>query len=180
MKTKLIVASLFLSLVFISCKDDKQKETPKTEEVKVETFDVVLDLVVKKDNMLILLYQDDLGQWFTEERTVWLGVKGKNEAQTAVLSLPEGVLPKDIRIHISSEPGQDPIKFNSITLKYKNKSFVVNQANFDQYFTANEYVKFDAATFTATPIEVGGKYDPFFGSKETLWPILNKISDGTL
>ncbi|MEO8254813.1 MAG: hypothetical protein ABI554_10560 [Flavobacterium sp.] len=178
MKTKLIIVSLFLSLVFVSCKEDKKKETPEVK--KVETFDVILDAVVKKENMFILFYADAPGQWFAEERTVWLGVQGKNEAQTSILSLPEGVLPRNLSIHISSKPGQEPIKFNSIIFKYKNKSFVVNQANFNQYFTPNKYVKFDQATFTATPIEVDGKYDPFFDAKEALLPIIQKISDGTL
>ncbi|WP_166921423.1 hypothetical protein [Flavobacterium poyangense] len=173
MKTKSILLSLLMIVSLISCKN-AEKEKP-VEEVKANTFDVIVDLDIKKDDELILFYKDPSISYFDEKNTVYYGIKGKEESQTVVFSIPEGILPNDIRIDISSKKDQEPIKINSITLSFEGRSFKIDQKDLLKYFTPNEYIKFDEATGIATFINNGEKYDPFFLVKASIYPELEKV-----
>jgi hypothetical protein len=163
----------------MACKD-KEKEAGAEKEVKPITFDVVLDAVVEKENMLILYYQDQPEQWFEADRAVWLGVKPNTASQTLTLSLPEGVLPRDIRLNYCFEKLRGPIQINSITLKYNGKSVFINKNEFLDYFKPNEYIKYDKETGLATPIEVDGKSNPFFTTQEKIWGVITNLNLGKI
>ncbi|MNQ83061.1 hypothetical protein D3C85_981310 [compost metagenome] len=177
MKTKLIVASFLLTLTLVSCKNEEKKEsvTPAVEEVKANTFDVVVDLVIKKDDELILFYKDQSINYFDEKNTVYYGVKGKPESQTITFSVPEGVLPNDIRFDISSKKDQEPIKLNSITLSFEGRKFRINETDLLKYFTPNEFIEFDDSTATATFNSKGEIYDPIFNTKQAIYVELEKV-----
>lgn len=177
MKTKLIVASFLLTLAFVSCKNEEKKEseTPVVEEVKANTFDVVVDLVIKKDDELILFYKDQSITYFDEKNTVYYGIKGKPESQTITFSVPEGVLPNDIRFDISSKKDQEPIKINSISLSFEGRSFKINEKDLLKYFTPNEFIEFDDESATATFTSKGEIYDPIFNTKPAIYVELEKV-----
>ncbi|MFM2367729.1 MAG: hypothetical protein RL619_19, partial [Bacteroidota bacterium] len=176
MKIKLIVASLFLTLALVSCKNEGKKEVAApVEEVKANTFDVTVELVIKKDDELILFYKDPSINYFDEKNTVYYGVKGKQVPQTVTFSIPEGVLPNDIRFDISSKKDQEPVKINSITLSFEGRIFRVDQRNLLKYFTPNEFITFDEASSTATFISKGDQYDPIFNTKPAIYIELEKV-----
>ncbi len=179
MKTKVIFASLFLSLAFVSCKNDaKVEEAPKTEEVKKNTFDVTVDLVIKKDDDLILYYKDGTNQWIVEEKAVWNTVKGSNNPQTVVFSLPEDVIPNDFRLDIGRNEykEQKPIEIKKITLSYLNSKFEVSQDQINNFFKPNQFITFDPGTKTYSFIkDEKGNYDPFFETLPSFYPQLEKV-----
>lgn len=178
MKTKLIVTSLFLALAFVSCKNG-DKTPAEAAETKVETFDVSVDLIIKKADDLILFYKDGSNQWFDDEHSVWLGVKGSGDVQTATFSLPEGVLATDLRLDIGRNDfkGQEPIEIKKIIISYRGKKFEVTEESFANYFTANEFISFDPATkLYSFKKNEKGEYDPFFVAKEPLFGELLKIA----
>ena len=172
MKTKIIIANLFLSIMFLtSCKD----KVVEIEEPEIITFDVTIDVIVPKDDMLIVFYLDASDDWFSEKKTVWLGVKGSDQPQKCVFSLPEGVLPKDIRIDISSKKEQKQVTLNSVSLSYNGNNLMIQKQDIDKYFTGNEYIKFDAKTNVATLNKVGENFDPYFNTKPILYPEFQKL-----
>lgn len=173
MKTKLILLNLLVIVSLISCKN-KEEEKP-VEEVKANTFDVIVDLDIKKDDELILFYKDPSISFFDDKNTVYYGVKGKDEPQTITFSVPEGILPNDIRFDISSKKDQEPIKINSVTLSFEGRNFKIEQKDLSKYFTPNEFIKFDDASGTATFVKEGENYDPYFLTKPAIYPELEKV-----
>ncbi|WP_433765050.1 hypothetical protein [Flavobacterium ginsenosidimutans] len=173
MNKKNILINLLAIVCFISCKNKDVQEP--VEEVKANTFDVIVDLNIQKDDELILFYKDASIAYFDEKNTVYNGVKGKAEAQTITFSIPEGILPNDIRFDISSKKEQQPIKINSIALSYNGKIFKVEQQDLLKYFTPNEFINFDAATGTASFTEKEGNYDPIFNTKPAIYVELEKL-----
>lgn len=176
MRTKLLTAFFLLSLTFISCKNDDKKEVVSPiEAVKSNTFDVIVDLVIKKDDELILFYKGSSINYFDDKNTVYYGIKGKQEPQSVTFSIPEGVLPNDIRIDISSKKDQEPVKINSISLSFEGRIFKVDQKDLLKYFTPNEYIAFDAASSVATFLPKGEQYDPIFNTKPAIYIELEKV-----
>lgn len=178
MNAKSILINLTAVVCFVSCKNKEFQEP--VEEVKANTFDVIVDLNIQKDDELILFYKDASIAYFDEKNTVYNGVKGKPEAQTITFSIPEGVLPNDIRFDISSKKEQQPIKINSVTLSYSGKVFKIDQKDLLKYFTPNEFINFDAATGTASFIIKDGNYDPIFNTKPSIYVELEKIENSQL
>lgn len=177
MKTKFL-ASLFLAITFFSCKNEEKNEVVKKEKPKTETFDVDIDLVIKADEELILLYKDGSNQWFDDDHTVWLGVKGSPEVQTAKFSLPEGVVATDLRFDIGRNEFKklEPVEIKKIVITYKGKKFEIGQGQINDYFATNEFIEFDPTSlkYSFKP-NSKGEYDPYFQSKEPLLGELIKV-----
>ena len=152
MKTKIIIAGLFLSFLTISCKNEEKKADTTTEAVKEvvqeNTFDVSVDMIIKKDDDLILYYKDGSNEWFDDDHVVWMGVKGKNEVQTVTFKLPEGIVPIDLRLDVgrNEDKGQEPISIKKYKITYLDKSFEVNENQLLEYLKPNQCIKYDAAT----------------------------------
>ncbi len=160
MKTKFIITCLILA--FISCKDVKKEEEKAKEVKKPITFDVITDVVVKKDDDLIVYYKDGTNEWFDEQHAIWVNVKGSDALQTITFSLPEGVLPNNLRFDFSKNPLQEPVKISKIRISYLKNSFDVNENDITRFFEINECVKYDKSTKLYTPIKDSkGIYDPF-------------------
>ncbi|THD32819.1 MAG: hypothetical protein DI588_06240 [Flavobacterium johnsoniae] len=179
MKSKLLLLS-FLSLsVLIGCKDDKKEPVEKVVEVEKpsKTFDVIIDATIKKDDKIMVYYQDETIPWFNDEHFVETGVVGMPDEQKVKISVPEEYIPHNIRIDISSVAGQEPIVLKKITLKYLDKSFVIESAYLKNYFTMNDYIKYDANTNTMSFIKKeDGSYDPVMLTTEPLIAEIIKIT----
>nr|WP_294782275.1 hypothetical protein [uncultured Flavobacterium sp.] len=173
MNKKTILINLLAIVCFISCKNKEVQEP--VEEVKANTFDVIVDLNIQKDDELILFYKDPSIAYFDEKNTVYNGVKGKPEAQTLTFSIPEGILPNDIRFDISSKKEQQPVKINSISLSYNGKIFKIEQKDLLKYFTPNDFINFDQTNGTASFTEKDGNYDPIFNTKPAIYVELEKL-----
>jgi len=173
MKKQLLFINIVLLTLFSSCKN--KEEVAPVEEVKANTFDVVVDLKIEKDDELILFYKDPSIAYFDDKKTVYNGVKGKSESQLITFSIPEGVLPNDIRFDVSSNKDQAPITINSITLSFEGRIFKIEQRDILKYFTPNEFIKFDEATGVATFIKNGENFDPYFLTKPLIYPEIEKV-----
>lgn len=179
MKTKVILVSLFLSVVFLSCKNETKKEEVKpVEEAKSLTFDVVLDLIIKKDDDLIVYYKDGTNEWFVEEKAVWNTVKGSNEVQKVVFHMPEGVLPNDLRLDIGRNEfkGQEGIEIKNIAISYLDKKFDIPQSQIEMFFKPNQFITYDAASkLYSFKKDDKGNFDPYFETKPEFYPQIAKI-----
>ncbi|WP_291286375.1 hypothetical protein [Flavobacterium sp.] len=178
MKKQLIFINLVLLTFFIGCKN--KEEVAPVEEVKANTFDVIVDLQIQKDDELILFYKDPSIAYFDDKNTVYNGVKGNIEPQSLTFSVPEGVLPNDIRFDISSKKDQDPITINAITLSFEGRTFKILKGDILKYFTPNEFIKFDEATGIVTFIKNGENFDPYFLTKPAIYPEIEKVRGAQL
>ena len=184
MKTKLVLAGLAMALSFSSCKDNdkddkKTEQQPAAADAKSQTFDIAIDVVIPSDEELILFYKDGTNDWFQDDKTVWAGVKGSTNVQTAVFHLPEGVLPNDIRLDVGRNEfkGLAPIEIKKITMTYLDKKFEIPQDQIANYFKANQFIAYDEATkkYSFKKDEKGG-YDPFFETKPEFYPQLANLA----
>lgn len=186
MKTKVILTSLFLSLVFVSCK----KEEPKNEEAKpVEVvekvdpnaFKVIFDVVAKKDDKFHLYYTEDGTINFPEEKSIWVDVKGNPNSQPVVFNFPEDVIPTQLRIDFNTDQQEESIQVKSFKMTYFGKTFEANGVHFFDYFGPNlETVTIlDKENVVFKPLlKEGAKYAPpsFYPSQEAL---KNRIDEVT-
>lgn len=172
--------SIVLFLSIISCKnksEDKNVINETVIEEKPITFDIIVDLKIKKDDDLIIYYKDGTNEWIVEDKSVWNTVKGSNDFQKVVFKLPEGVLPNDFRFDIGRNEfkGQEPIEIRSVTLSYIDKKFVVTDEMFNNFFKPNQFIKYNEETKEFSFNEVDGNYDPFFEVTPQMYSQLTNI-----
>lgn len=180
MKTKFGIAIITLITLLTSCKQE-QKETVTQEqpEEKIETFNVVTNVIIPKEDDLIVYYKDPSNEWFDEEHAVWVHVKGSDKEQEIIFALPEGVLPNNIRFDFSKNPDQEPVRILKIKISYLGKSFEVTEDKISDYFDYNEYVKYDPTTKLYTPFKDSkGIYDPFLSINIPFYNEMDKINKG--
>lgn len=175
MKVKIIFLGLIASISLLSCKNNESTaEIPQEAEQKQSlTFDVTADIVIPSDCDLILYYKDGSNEWFVEEKAVWVGVKGKNEQQTVVFNLPEGVIPNDIRLDIGRNEfkGLQSFALKKLVLSYLSNKFDITEDQIGIYFRPNQYIEFDPTTkLYSFKKDEKGNYDPYFESKPELYP----------
>ena len=121
MKTKFF--TLLLSVILFSCTGDKKKESlDLTNQVeKEDTFNVTLDVVVKKEDVLHMYYTTESATNFGDKAPISIGVKGSEASQKVVFQIPEVDLPKVLRFDVGNNLDQDEIVIKSITLEYLGK-----------------------------------------------------------
>lgn len=177
MKHKSLIKGLFLLIILFSCKNEETKEA-QSETIKPLLFDVSVELKIKKDDDLILYYKDGSNEWIVEDKAVWYSVKGNENFQNIVFHLPEGVIPNDFRFDIGRNEfkNQEPIEIRSFTMKYLDKSFTINQDQFDLFFKPNQFIKYDAKIrhYSFTKDEKGN-YDPFFDTRPVFYQQLTNL-----
>lgn len=179
MKKTILFLSLMGLLSLTSCKkeQDKKSEEVAVEEAKSTTFDITVELKIKKDDDLIIYYKDGTNEWIVEDKSVWNSVKGSEDFQTVVFKMPEGVLPNDFRFDIGRNEfkGQQPIEIRKITLSYLNSKFDILQDEFLLYFKPNKYIAFDEKTKQYSFSIVDDYYDPYFETTPLIYPRLSNV-----
>jgi hypothetical protein len=175
MKKILFISAL--SFLVISCGDRTEKDSEKITEEKSTTFDVTVEIKIKKDDDLILYYKDGSNEWIVEEKAVWNSVKGSNDFQKVMFKLPEDVVPNDFRFDIGRNEfkDQDPVEIRSFTISYYDNSFVVTQDMFNTFFKPNQYIKYDESAKQFSLNKVEGNYDPYFETAPEMYPQISKI-----
>jgi hypothetical protein len=177
MKSKFFIACLVVTTLFISCKEEKVKEEVVLEE-KVETFEVILDMVVNNDDNFQVFYTDDLVPQFDDKKSIWTTVKGLETAQKIVFSLPQDDLPTNFRIDLGNNKDQKPMILKSITFKYFDKIKTLTSKEILTYFVVGEKVIFNQETgeidFTKSESEKEF-YDPLLYPQDNLKEEIEKL-----
>lgn len=134
-------AIVLIALTLFSCKDEKKENSTEaiTEKPKNENlFKIAFDAVVKKDDSFHLYYTEDKTNNFTEEKSVWVKVKGSDKEQEVLFMLPEDVLPTDVRVDFGYGDVVQDIVLNQLRMNYYDKSFAAKDSLIFNYFYANE------------------------------------------
>ena len=167
MKSRIVIASLFLSVFLYSCKDIKKEEATITE--KPETFDVTLNMVVKNDDKFQLYYTDESTLDFDDKKSFFVPVKGSESPQDIVFNFPEDVIPSNLRVDLGSNAKQVPMKFNSFKMSYYDKYFVLNDSLVLVNFVIGDQLQYDKKTGILTPNQGQAEvYDPLLYPQSNL------------
>lgn len=174
MKSKLIIASLLLSVAFYSCKDDKKSEAVKAEE-KPKTFDIALNMTVKQNDRFQLFYTDEATPGFEEKKSVWVDVKGSEKPQDIIFNLPEDEIPTNLRLDLGVNNKQPEMKFNSFSLSYFDKNFTLKDSSILQFFVPGQ-IEFNKETSTIKTNQGSAvAYDPMLYPQDNLKAEIQKL-----
>lgn len=138
MKERILIL-LIISIFISSCKNEKKEALEK--EAKVDnSFNVSFDFILKKDDDIHLYYTTDGTLNFNENNSLWLPIKGSENAQTLTFSLPDDVIPTHLRVDFGAgiNEQQSDVDIKSFTMKYYDKKVVANGLAFFDYFYINE------------------------------------------
>lgn len=177
MKTKNVLLTLLTFVMFVACKNEKNAEAEGVSAEKAkETFNVAIDLVIKKDDSLQLYYKDESMKDWTFDKCVTSVVKGSDLVQQVMFSLPQDVLPTELRFDLGSNKKQEEVEIKNFKMKFYEKSFEAKDTLFFQYFYPNEQIEYNRAKAIAKPLVSGDKvYDPIFISRPVLTDQINKL-----
>jgi hypothetical protein len=142
MKFKIAIV-IVLTLSLVSCKKEVEGKAPEKKvenEVKDNLFRVGFNLIVKKDDNMHLYYTVDGSINFEEANSVWMPVKGNEQAQDVVFVIPDGIIPSKMRVDFGfgKNEAQSDVELNSFNLSYMGKNEVVKGQDIFTYFTPFE------------------------------------------
>lgn len=166
---------LVISFVFlVSCKSEtKNKQIIETNDTTIIInnenegnlyFEVILDAVVKKDDKFHLFYKDFNNNGYSSDRVLEKIVKGSENNQLIIFSIPEEVIPNGLRLDLGVNFSQEPIIFNNLKIRYDNKEFSFNHGKFPQLFKPNKFVIYNEKDKLIYTQPINGSYDPNFVS----------------
>jgi hypothetical protein len=186
MKNKIFYLSLMLALVLISCneknevKQDNLKEE-KEEKINPNSFKVIFNVIVKKDDKFHLYYTEDGTINFPEEKSIWVDVKGQEYEQDVVFNFPEDVIPTQLRIDFNTNQKDEAIQINNFKMTYYGKVFEAPGIQFFDYFGPNletvTIIDEDKVIFKPLNSD-NGRYAPpsFYPSQEALKNRIDQIT----
>jgi len=173
----MLMERLFLIICLItaiSCKPEKKVEKENipvdstiTTNMKTEGemyFEIIMDVVVLKDDKFHVFYKDFNDKGFSDERVVEAIVEGNKNSQKIVFAIPEGIIPVGLRIDFGSNYGQEPIKLNKLKIRFDRNEFDFNDGKFEQLFKPNKFVFYDERSKEIIAEPIDGVYDPNFVS----------------
>lgn len=176
--TLLIVCIIFL--IFTNCKkeDTEVNDVKAKEEVIDDSYNIILDVVIKKDDDVALYYTTDGSVEFKIE-PIWQGVKGSELVQQIVFKLPKDIKPTQFRFDFGMNPKQEDIYLNKVTFKYIGKERVIAIPELVDYFRANDnYCTFDAVTGLIQAKKgpnTNGSSSSIYPHEKNLGPELSKL-----
>ncbi|MFP9097549.1 hypothetical protein ACLI09_00720 [Flavobacterium sp. RHBU_24] len=170
MKAKTILVGIFSLSMLMACKIDNKEnnvQQPTAQPVEPQStgeVTVVINAIVPANDNFQLFYGETASLDFDQNMVV--PVTGKPEAQDITFNLPDDALPATVRIDPGDSKTQGKLTFNSVTIKYYDKSFVVKGGEeFLKYLQPGnlEKVASDATSITFVPKQISdGGYDPMF------------------
>ncbi|MDI1254739.1 MAG: hypothetical protein PSV16_01450 [Flavobacterium sp.] len=168
------LSGLLLSVLFLSCKDNKKTETENTEATK--PFTVTVNAIVEKDDIFQIFYNEDGGDNFAPADAITINVKGNAQPQDLVFQLPEDASPMALRFDIGGNKDLKQVPFKGFKIEYLGKKIESNSAEFFKYFYGNAQVELDTVnTVAKIKAPVDGNYDPILGSTVALKAAIEKL-----
>jgi hypothetical protein len=182
MRTRIILSILLVTILFSGCKNKKSIDNLEVVSPVVvdESFKVVLNVIVKKDDDFALFYTEDGTVNFHKIKPIWQGVKGSESQQDVTFILPDDVYPTQFRFDLGLRKDQDNIVIEGVKMTKKGKTFEAYGTKFFEFFRVDETLcSVDLATGTITAILKDGsdtKTACIYPQQDILGPELNKLN----
>lgn len=160
MKTKFLIITVLFCYMFTGCKNEKTSQKTSDspqEQISDEGFKVYLDVLVNKDDNFQLYYIETNDEPFTEEKSIWIEVKGKDASQKLTFTLPKDVVPALIRLDFGVSDKQQDIKLLDFEMDYFGKTFKSKGSMMANYFRPLEGTNIDFSTGTIKANMKNGK-----------------------
>lgn len=179
MKTKLITILLLITTIF-GCKDEKSVDNLEIVKPDVidNSFKLTLDVIVKENDDFSLFYTEDGSTDFTKIEPIWISVKGSESSQKVIYSLPEDVIPTQLRLDFGINKNQKDIVLNNVSMNYKGKTKTIGCPNLVSFFRADDSkCTFDHVTGKIVAKIVDGKrqYPSLYPHETVLQPEIEKL-----
>ena len=156
MKSKIIL--IILTVFFIGCKNEStKKEVSGEEKIVSDRFKVTLSVIVKKDDNFQIYYIENSSENFTEEKSIWVNVKGSEAPQKVVFELPKDYVPYILRFDFGLSDKQDDIILSDIEMNYFDKKLNFKGQEIANYFRPLEPTIIDFKTGTIKALFKDGK-----------------------
>jgi hypothetical protein len=136
MTTKLITIVFLFSAVLFGCKKQPAKATPLPSQQPIisSSFQVAIDVIVKKTDTFALYYTTDGSINFYTIPPVWQSVKGNDSLQRIIFTVPDKIIPTQFRIDFGMQQDQPNIVLRNIGLLYNNKIAEIEGPHIFDYF----------------------------------------------
>jgi hypothetical protein len=158
MNRKIILAALALVLSLSACKNEKSlNELPVVETQQVQTFNVALDVTVKQNDSFQIYYTEADGENYSEDKSIWVDVKGQDSPQKVVFNLPADVIPALIRLDFGVNDNQQDVVLHSVSLDFAGKNFTTSGPSMANYFRIDGPTNFDFSTGVIKAMKKDGK-----------------------
>jgi hypothetical protein len=129
---------LFAAISVLSCKNDKVKSNQDAKNNQTSSvFRVTAKVVIKGDDTFSLFYTEDGSTDFKID-PIWVAVKGSETEQNVVFSLPEDIIPTELRLDFGFKKNPQDITLRSLTLEYGKKKRVIAGVELGHFFRADE------------------------------------------
>jgi uncharacterized protein YciU (UPF0263 family) len=140
------------------------------EKITVEdVFEVILDVIAKKDEAFQVYYTDQTSDKFNEEQSIWIETKGSDFQQKVSFKLPKDFYPKLIRVDFGLKDKQEDIVLNSIEIKHLDKSVFLEGIQIANYFRPLDKTEIDFNTgVIKAKFENGKRIEPVLFPHETV------------
>lgn len=181
MKNKIFIMLAIVSVAFLSCKKDQDKEEKQVEAPiiqKKEFFSVDLEVVAPKADDFAVYYTEDATINFAGDKAVWKGVLAQpNKVQTVTFDFPKDVAPTDIRFDLGNNKKQDDLVLQSFKLSYYGKTFKAQGSDFFNYFSQNDSIKSIVDPTKGTIKFLKNTHSvPYYFPKQALLDEINKVT----
>lgn len=179
MKTKFITILLLITTIF-GCKDEKSVDNLEIVRPDVidNSFKVTLDVIVKENDDFSLFYTEDGSTDFTKIEPIWISVKGSESSQKVIYSLPEEVIPTQLRLDFGINKNQKDITLKSVNMEYKGKTKTIGCPQLVSFFRSDDSkCTFDHITGKIVAKIVDGKrqYPSLYPHETVLQPEIEKL-----
>ncbi|MBF0597703.1 hypothetical protein [Faecalibacter rhinopitheci] len=176
---------LFVSIFILqSCGEDK-KPVEKTEKRQLTLNDNTanlsndLELTINADfntnDEIVVFWKDKSIGWFDDKNVIYAGAADIDGHQSVEVKFPQGIIPNDLRIDISSNDKQESIKINFIKIKSGPREFYMFGDEIDKYFKPNDFISYDKSSRKLTFKKVNDDYDPFLNTTHDFILELEKV-----
>jgi hypothetical protein len=139
---------LLLTIISLySCRDSSERITQEWVPGSEKNFIVAVDVIVPEDDNLSLYYRLNAKDDYRQNKPIWKAVKGSGKIQEVVFTLPEKVIPLEIRLDFGNNEAQKDIYINRIKMIYNQNAFTAPGTLVFSYFRPDvRKTEFDAAT----------------------------------
>lgn len=138
MKSKILAILILITITVVGCKNEKSVDDLKvvTPENVDKSFKVTLDVILKKDDDFSLYYKDGSGPEFKEP--LWTGVKGNESSQKVTFTIPNEIIPDEIRLDFGMKKDQEDVVLKSVLMEYSGNKREIAGSELGKYFRADE------------------------------------------